>query len=355
MTALHPDMVPPEGQVVSTSTTFDVATLNIQMSAQNPWLAAEIDPTKARVLTKDLLFSRRSGRGLAHSSKARAFGGLRSFSVLNGLGRRNDTKFDFFRDHWFCGLSANMMEAHAIKSGTGMHVAVNVQGMTYTPNTGDDHVRAGDQIMYDVPENTDDAKRREIQRGPLERGMPANRFTAFPKVFRISNAIRNIRTDWAGLLRIAPGERVVHGRHYYFPSTRNGLRFMRRCLAAGAALREHMVGVNDPVAMIEAIRDMANDPQRNQWYSQLALGDHDAYVAALLFPNRLEHVVPGSKPAPADTDVTRLFHTIQRAGFDDLLMIANRAVDESGRGRVIGRAIAPAKPGEPISLLLYGH
>lgn len=354
MTSLHPEMVPPEGQVISTSTTFDVATFNRHMHNDRPWMGGGLDVKKARVLTKDILFSRRSGKGLARSSKASAFGGLRSFSVINGAGTEGGNKYDFFRDHWYCGLSANQMEPHAIKTDTGIHVAVNVQGMTYTPNKGDDHIHAGDHIMYDLPENTEDAKRREMAHGPPEGGTPINRFTAFPKVFRISDAVRTVRADWAAFLRLRRGARAAIGQGYYLPSTKNAVRFLRRCVAAGAAIGQHSAN-NDPRAMIEAIRDMANDPQQNDWYERLADGQYDGHIASLLFPGDQEHIVPGIRPQPADTNVTRLFHTIQRAGFDDLLMVANRAVDEAGRNRIMGRAIAPAKPGEQISILLYGH
>lgn len=352
MTTLHPNMVPAEGQVVKMAVVFDTATFNTHQTNSRPWIGGGLDPKKARVLAEDIVFSPRTGRGLSRSSRASAFGDLRGFSVINNSGTEGDTKFDFLRDFWIAGIAAYDMEPYALNTDTGIYSTINLQGMTYLRNNGDDQIAAGDPIMGELPENTEDAKRREMARGPPEGGTPTNRFTAFPKVYRTTEAVKLIRSDWNTQLRNPAAGR---GRQpSYFPSTDLAVRYLRRCMLAGAALAQYGPG-NDPTAMIEAIRDMAADHNQNAWYENVVDGDYDAHIAALLFPGDMERVVPGARPQNDDTRVTRLFHSLQRAGFDDLLSVTRRAFHEAGENRILGRALAPAKPGDQLHILLRGY
>lgn len=83
-------------------------------------------------------------------------------------------------------------------------------------------------------------------------------------------------------------------------------------------------------------------------------GRYDAMIAALLLPRDGEHVVPGARIDAGATRATRAMHNLQQVGAENLLRVVDTSIGEAGRERVIGRCMHNSKPGDPLSILLYG-
>lgn len=351
-------MRPPDGEVRRGKAAFDRSTYGRQRRNRTPMIAGPVGPKQNRVLQKDILWSPRPVTGLGRNERAAATAMVPAFSVLNNIGNAGDSKYKFFQDYWFVGLSVKTMEANAINTDTGNSVAVDKQGLTWLINKGEHTIRAGDEVMIDIPDNTEDADRREKSQF-REGGTPERRYTAFPTVWSVRKATDAVQGDWAAFMR---GDRGAGATD--FPTTPSAVTSMQQMVIAGIALAYgyHVPGnlPATPQAFIDRMRDAATGgglPQAANFINlinQVAAGAHNADIAALLFPDPGEYVVPGARVDPGAALAVRNLNGVQRTGVRNLMTMVDASINDAGRSRVIGRAVNMAKPNEPLSLILYG-
>jgi hypothetical protein len=366
----HPDQTPVVGEVRRITVGFDKDTFLHQQSNQAPFYPGEVTNTTARVLEKDVVLAKKRRNGLGRHVVAHNHGNPSGFTVLNNYGNIGQTKNDLLNELTFLGLAQKPMECDAIESNTNINTAVNVQGHDFGYNRSAYHINMNDPIMWDIPDNVEDAKRHNRAAGkPTDGGYPEARYTAFLRPYIPSEVASKMRQDFQSGLG---GERTA------MTSVDGAINSIRKgvtigILLAGVLIPQYGQDGAPPTAdgFIQIVRAiMSGAPDQNvdipdtldddlqgamrEMLFAVQNGALDAYISTLLTPTPTQNVIRTKRVPPQTTNQLRYVHEIQRNFLSGLLLSIDNVFKEGGRDRVIGRALESAAPGSDFGIMLYG-
>ena len=350
---------------------FDGSGFIQQQTNLNPKYPAAINPTIARVLTKDPVVARKKRAGLGRDMVAKAHGHPEGFSVLNNFGNVAQSKQQLASELTFLGLCTKQMEKDAINTDTGIYTAVDIQGHTYGVNRSAETIHTGDQIMWDIPEDTAEAKRNNLAAGnPTAGGYPETRYTTFLRPYKPERVAEAAAQDW---------RQYLMGENYAFSSTPSSIDAIKQHIAIGiliggvllpSDLRDDGVRVSpgDFAKIVKAVmsgivdRDVPLPQNMDERYQellgnivlQMRNGNLDRYIATMLTPSINDRVISGKRVPRGTGEGERYINDVQKNGVGKALSSMDQVFSEAGRDRVIGRALESASPGSDFGLIMYG-
>jgi hypothetical protein len=349
----------PTGYVARSHIKYDHAALAERAANRTPLIKGQTDNERNRGLDKDIVWAEKPTTTLGRKERANVQSEVAGFTVLNNVGSEAEGKFGFYRKHRVVGLLTKAIQPHPGAKDPNMRAAVDLKGLTWMRNNNPDRtIHAGQKIIAEIPENTQDAERREGALGgsPEGPGVPSGRYTAFPDVWSADKATDGLAEDLNKTLR-----RILAPDRANYPSTRDQIANMRRLALLGAALCFY--GFLDQAAQPTTTSEFINtlrgavtgdNAQFQGLVDNIMNGTYDGPIAALLMPRDSERMIQQNRVPPNTQRGVLGFHQLQMNGFKGMFNTVEQSLNEAGRERILGTAVTNAAPGDTFNILLDG-
>lgn len=115
---------------------------------------------------------------------------LRVFSVLNGLGRPDDTKMKLLNRIRFVGFAGTGTREDSTNQSVQRSLPTVMGGLYNAWNTGESVINAGDWVYWDMPKNHKEIE--EIQGSNFNKGRPRERYLGILRPYAPKHQVMNV-------------------------------------------------------------------------------------------------------------------------------------------------------------------